>query len=97
MPGKGVAQPLCWVGCGSLCQLMLTHTPTLYPGEYLKPLQNPTQAYVTTLQHLHVQCQLNNLIMALGIMNFNSMCMDEICMALGPDVMIALAASNKTC
>ena len=38
--GQGIAQPLHQVSCRSSGQLMLTHTPTLYPGGYLKPLRS---------------------------------------------------------
>ena len=43
------------VGCGSKGhdQLMLTHTPTLYPGGYLKPLQISTTEIVRVRPHLH--------------------------------------------
>ena len=49
-----------------------------------------TGAYVTALQHLHaLQCPPNNLITTLGIVNFDSVCMDEICTALGPAVIVS--------
>ena len=45
--GQGTAQPLCWVGCGSKGQLMLTCTPTLmypYPVPWGVP-ETPADPY----------------------------------------------------
>ena len=49
-----------------------------------------TGAYVTALRHLHaLQRTPNNLITALGILNFDSVRTDDILTALGPDVIIS--------